>query len=162
MGPIWKAIHHPQPLSVSLSLSLSVYMSLSRPQISSFQSTVFFWRPQCMSWHSQTTDQILPLPLLFSDVSLMLRHIEIRPQRNELLLTSCCAPNSYHCQEKTDVDGDGKRQRSRQELWERAQFDMRISFCKHTDQSVSGYWHPRVLHSHIFRDTEFESTAQGL
>lgn len=89
---------------------------------------------------------------------------------DKLLLTSCCARNNYHCQWKTDVEGDRKWQRgisssrhsSRLELWERAQLVMRISFCKHLEQSVSGYWHPRVLHSHIFRDTKFELTAQDL
>lgn len=168
----------PTSVSFSPSLPVCIYSPLLAssgivpqiPKMSSFQPTVLLWRPRRVSWHFQTTDQILPPSLLF-----LTRHLDARADWNQtseddLVLTSCCAPNNRHCQLKTDVDGDGKRQRSisssrptsRQELWERAQFDMRISFCKHLQQSVSGYWHPRVLLSHNFRETTFELTAQDL
>lgn len=129
--------------------------------MSSFQATVLFWRSSsCVLTFSDHR------PFSVSSLFFVLRRqSRTGADRNQaledkLLLTSCCAPSSHHCQWKTDVDGDRKRQSSirssrrtsRQELWERAQFDMRISFCKQLEQSVSGCWHHGVLHSHIFTD----------
>lgn len=163
MGPVWKAIYHPPPLSVSVPLSLPMYMSLSLS---------LSW--YCPTLHKAQNEQFLVYRFLLTCPSCVLTFSDHRPDspffsfvlrrqsgasadwnktsEDKLLLTSCCAPNNNRCQWKTDVDGDRKRQRSisssrqtsGQELWERAQFDMRISFCKHLEQSVSGYWHPRV------------------
>lgn len=178
MGPVWKAIYHP-PICQLPSLSpFTAWMSLSQPQLVlshtprspkwAVSSPPFsFWRPRRVSWHFQTTDQIRLPSLLFSDISPLLRQIEIKPQR-----TSCYWPLA---QLQTSMAAGGRQMwketesyrkalalTDRQELWERAQFDMRISFCKHLKQSVSGYWHPGVLQSQIFTDTKFQVRAQDL
>lgn len=169
MGPIWKAIYHPQPLvSFSSSLPVCVHVSLSAPNEqfpvhrfllmspiyvltfsdhrpdSSSSSVVLRHQCDAQAYWNQTSEERVVIELLLCSKQLSLP-VEDRCRRR-----------------RKATEKHLLFQRSRQELWERAQFDMRISFCKHTDQSVSGYWHPRVLRSHIFRDTEFESTAQGL
>lgn len=124
-------------------------MCLSQPRL------VLSHTPRSPKWAvSSLPFSLLTSPsciLLFSDVSPTLRlKSDLRGQVPAVLQTTMAASGRQWRQRSIS----SSRQTSRQKLWERAPFDMRISFCKHLEQSVSGYWHPGVLLSHNFRWTQ--------